>query len=429
MIRYLLVTTLLSFLSNAHTLKDILHHIDKSPALKSADMAVIASKERALATKGLNMPSIDIDFKAIHLKDTPTMILHFPALPIPTSDLPMGSRDNFEGEISISYPLFSGFAITSKIEQSRLKAEQSRLKRKDLQRELYLKAIELFGSIKSIESAIKAQKKAKKAMQDALKKAKGFYSNGLIPPSELYNIKAKLYEIDSTLAKTHSQKTKLLNMLSYLSDTKIRYIEGQINTKIPSAKILKQLAHKNRSDILALKRVLNINDEQIKLAKSTLYPKVALKAGLKRHGDTLSLNGDGYTNADNSYIAMDINYNLYSGGKDIHNIESARYLKLSNESKLIDYINRVDTDIDNAYSDLTALRYQLKSASMQLKAQREYYKLTLGRFENQMASADELSRAIASLANAKAKKSAIIYSIEVQKARIGLLGGLGVNNR
>ncbi len=421
---FAVIVSILTLASNAHTINEILKYIDKSPALKSADMAVSASYENALSIEGLNMPSIDIDFKAIHLKDTPTMTLHFPSLPIPTSPLPTATKDRFEGEISITYPIFTGFAISSKIAQSKLEAKRAKLKEQDLRRNLYLKAVILFGSIKRIESAIKAQKEAKRAIEDALKKAKGFYSNGLIPLSELYNIKAKLYEIDSNLAKSYSEKEKLLNTLSYLANTPISHIEGSIDATIPTSKKLKALAHKNRADILALKKILDINNEQIRFAKSTLYPKVAIKAGLKRHGDSLSLNGDGFTNADSSYIAMDINYNIYSGGKDIHRIESARYLKLSNQSKLIDYIHRVDSQIENAYSDLRALKYRLKSATMQLKAQREYYRLILGRFENQMASADELSRAVASLANSKAQKKAIIYSIEVQKTKIRLLGGL-----
>ena len=411
---------------NAQTLDDILRCIDKSPAIKSADMAIDATYENALSKEGLNMPSIDIYLKAMHLKDTPTMTLNLPAIPIPTSPLPTATKDRFEGEISISYPIFTGFAITSQIHLSQLEVEKAKLKQKDLKRNLYLKAITLFGSIKSINSAIKSQKEAKRATKAALKKAQGFYSHGLIAPSELYNIKAKLYEIESILAQSYSKREKLLNTLSYLTNTPIKHIDGSIDINLPSLKKLKAIAHKNRADILVLKKILDINDEQIKLAKSTLYPQIAIKAALKRDGDSLSLNGDGYTNADNSYIAMGINYNLYSGGKDIHRIESARYLKLSNQSKLIDYIHRVDSQIDNAYSDLKALRYRLKSATMQLKAQREYYRLTLGRFENQMASADELSRAIASLANIKAQRETILYSIKVQKAKIRLLGGLQI---
>ena len=416
--------TLFIITINAKSLSNILHLIDSSPAINSADMLINATEQMSLAKEGLNMPSIDIDLKASHLKDTPTMILHFPALSMPTSDIPMGKRDNFEGEISIAYPLFTGFAISAQINQSHLETQKAILRKKDLKRKLYLKATQLFAEIKVTQAYIKAQLQAKKAMQEALKKAKGFFKQGLIAPSELYNIKSKLYKIDSIIRKSYSNKNKLLNTLSYLANTKITEVNGDISNKIPSSKRLKILAHQHRSDILALKKLLDINDEQIKLAKSSLYPKVALKAGLKRHGDTLALNGDGYTNADNSYIAMDINYNLYNGGKDIHTIESARYIKLSNQSKLIDYIHQVDMQIDNAYSDLKALRYRLKSAKMQVKAQKEYYRLTLGRFENQMASADELSRAIASLANAKANKEAIIYSIKLLKAKIKLLGGI-----
>ena len=61
---------------------------------------------------------------------------------------------------------------------------------------------------------------------------------------------------------------------------------------------------------------------------------------------------------------------------------------------------------------------------MELKAQKEYYKLTKGRFENQLASADELSRAIADFYKAKAKVSVLKSQIFIQTTKIGLLAGL-----
>ena len=64
------------------------------------------------------------------------------------------------------------------------------------------------------------------------------------------------------------------------------------------------------------------------------------------------------------------------------------------------------------------------AAKEQLKSQEEYYKLIKGRFENALSSADELSRAIADLAKAKANIQQYKAKIFFQKYKILLQAGL-----
>ena len=65
-------------------------------------------------------------------------------------------------------------------------------------------------------------------------------------------------------------------------------------------------------------------------------------------------------------------------------------------------------------------------AKKRVKAAREYAKLVQGRFANQLASADELSRAIAKEAEAKATLEAVRAQIFAKKAQVALLVGLGI---
>jgi len=132
----------------------------------------------------------------------------------------------------------------------------------------------------------------------------------------------------------------------------------------------------------------------------------------------------GIMNADESYIGASLSWNLFDGFSDEHTIEAARYKKLSAAMSLADYKNRVKTELDNAFLQLAALKSRLLSAKMEVKAQEAYYRLTEGRFENQLASADELSRSIADLAAARAKVSALKSQIFSQKAAILLMSGL-----
>lgn len=412
-------------LLSAQSYRSIVEKIAETPALQSARLMEKAAEEMAVAAEGKNLPSLDADLQGAWLKDTPTMILHFPGLPGPTQAVPMGRTRNFIGELKLSYPLFTGFAVSAEIDRSRLEAQRARLKVLDAKRNLFLQATQLYGAIEATEATLRALVEAKKATLSALKKAEGLYKNGLIPPADLYNIKARVYDVEASITEARSRREQLLNQLSYLAGIRVDRLHGTIALPaIPASGTLKERAYRSRGDLRALQTLLRVDDAQIRLAESRYYPTVGVAAALKRQGDTLALNGDGFTNPDRSYVGVDLSWNLFNGGADRHRVEAARYKRLSAASSLLDYRRRVATGIDNAYAQLRALRSKLQSARMRVKAQQEYYQLTRGRFDNQMASADELSRSIADLANARALKATLQSQIRVQRAKIWLLSGV-----
>jgi len=408
---------------SAEGYRELVQRLEAAPMLRSAALMGAAAREQALAAEGRNLPSLDLMFRGAWLKETPTMTLHTglgPAQP-----LPMGKKRQFVGELRLSYPLFTGFAVTAQIDRNRWEAVRARLKRLDLRRNLILRLTGLYGAVRAQRRVLVAQIEAKKAMLSARKKAEGLYKNGLLPPADLYKIRAKVYEVDAQIAQTRSRIGQILNELGYLTGCSVHSVAGPIVLhSLPGKARLKRRAFAQRSDLRALRALLKVDEAQIRLAESRYYPTVALAAGLKRHGDTPALRGDGFTNADQSYVGMNISWNLFNGQSDRHHLEAARYKRLASAQQLLDYRHRIATEIDNAYLDLRTLRAKHRSAVMQVKAQAEYAKLTRGRFDNQLAGADELSRAIADLANAKALEGGLQEQIRIQRAKIWLLAGV-----
>jgi outer membrane protein TolC len=414
--RYGIVWLLLGLgLLQAESYRELIGRLERSPLLKSAALMKEAAGERALAAEGKNLPMLDLYLQGAWLKDTPTMILHTGLGP--SQPLPMGKTRQFVGELRLSYPLFTGFAVSADIDRSRWEAERARLKTLDLKRNLILQLTELYGTVRATRKVLAAQREAGTAMLSALKKAEGLYKNGLLPPADLYNIKAKVYEVEAQIAQTRSRIGQLLNRLGYLTGTKVKSVDGGITLRtLPSSGKLKEAAQRRRSDLRALQALLKVDEATIRLAESRYYPTVGVAAGLKRHGDTLALNGDGFTNADRSYVGVNLSWNLFNGQSDRHNAEAARYKHLATAARLLDYRRRIATEIDDAYLELKALKAKLRSARMQVKAQEEYCKLTRGRFDNQLAGADELSRSIADLASAKARVAALEEQIRIHRS-------------
>ena len=395
----------------------IVKSIDDSLVLKSAKELQKAKEFSYKAEKGKLYPSLEISLDAIKLEETPTVKFG-------QMKLPMGTKNRFEGEIGVRYPLFSGFAISALVDRAKLESEEAKLKVLDLKRELILKASYIYSLILSLKAKEEALREAKKAVDLSYKKALGLYKNGLLTISEVYNIKAKKFDIDSIITETKAKKKKLLNSLSYILDKKIKDAEkpGKEIKSFDRENAIKS-ALENREDIKSLKKLLEIDKKDIELAKSRFYPSIVAAAGLKRKGKDLSLNGDGYTNANENYAAVKISWNLFSGFSDKNVLEAAKRKKIASLLKLKDYENKVINEIEDAFLDMEAVMAKIKSAKEEVKAREEYYKLTYGRFENKFASADELSRAISDLAGAKAKLSALKNELFYQKVRIKLLSG------
>ncbi len=406
----------------AQNYTQLLHNVDNSLILKSAKKLTQSAKKMSEAAKGANLPSLNLSLHGIYLKDTPTMYLHLPQTPV--MGLPMGKKEQWQGELRLTYPLFSGFAITASIDKARLAYEKAKLKTKDLKRNLYLNTTTLYSSIYALKQRLKAQKKAKEAIDLAYKKAKGLYDKGLLAPSELYNIEAKRYDIKAQIIQTKSQIGSLFNELSLLLNTKVDSIGTLLPLSTPKKRDILQYALHHRDDLLALKKALHIDKQDEILAKSSYYPKIALLAALKRHGDSISLNGDGFTNADQSYVAAAVEWNLFNGFSDKNKIQAAKIKTLATMTQIRQYKNQIKTQINNAFIKLRTIFNKIQSVKAEVKARKAYYKLTFGRFENQLASADELSRSIADLAAARAKLSALRASLFNQKSKIYLLAGL-----
>ncbi|MCL4431488.1 MAG: TolC family protein [Epsilonproteobacteria bacterium] len=417
------ISLILPTLMWGQTYNEVIESLNTSLSVQSAQQIQKAAYENSKITEGKNYPSIDATLSFIRFKETPSVTFYSPT----PQTAPMGTKNHTEGAITITYPLFSGFAIGAANEKATIEYEKAGLALSDLKRNLYLNATQLYGNIISQDSMIQAHTEAKKAMEDAYAKAKGFYDHGLLAPAELYAIEAKQHSVEAQLSQAKNRKKQALNQLSYLTHSDIKDATPFTDTlAIPEHNDLVTIALIKREDLKALAKGLDLALGDITLAKSQYYPNIALVGAVKHQGNTLELNGDGYSNANKSYAGATASWNLFNGLSDSHAVQAAQAQKLSAQLTYEDYKNKVTMEIDNAYEELNTLESMLHSAQMEVKAAQEYTNLTRGRFDNKLASADELSRAIADLSSIKAKEAILKSDLFTQKATLWLLGGLKV---
>ena len=384
--------------------REILELAANNLQVRAAKVKTEAFTKAYEAAKGANYPRLDLEYGATYLQDKPVMYVDSQ---MGRTAWQIGPQNHYEGSLTLSYPFFSGFAITAGIHKAKLESVKASLEEGDVKRNITLSVVSIYSQTVAVKEIISAKNEALHAAEESLKKAQGFYDQGLIPISQVYNIKAKAYEIDSDLIHTQYEKKMLLNQLSHLVDTTIYAVEGLPGYQPLELALLVDEALREREDIKAIQTALEIREEEITIAKSRNYPEVSLFAQARRTGDSLKIDGDDFTNKNKSSVGVLFSYNLFDGLNTKRNIEAAKRNAKMVEYLHNDYRNRIRTEITNSHLTFRSFQDELKAADKRLDAQEAFYELTMGRFENQLTSTDELSRAIADLAAAKAKYFAL----------------------
>jgi len=397
----------------AENFTQISNLINNSLKIKMQKQKIEIYSHKMQAQKGLDYGSLDVSYNYSHLKYNPIMRTKIPGM----TQMKVGDKDNYSFELKYSYPLFSGFAISSNIEKSKLQKIKEELNLKNIKRILTLQSGQIYANIYALKEKLKALQKAKKAVISAVDLSKALFEEGLLNIPSLEDIKAKKYEIQAEISNTKSQISSLLNSLSYILNKKIVLISSLEDIKIKTPNF------ENRADVKAIKTTLKIADKDIKLAKSKFYPQIGLQVGIKREGTNAKITQNDYQNIDKSYIALGINYNIFSGGTDKAMLEMAKIQKLSAIIYYNDYLNKIKTDYENDKFALNALKSELKASLKEVKARESYFHYMKDKFKEGLVCATDLDDSISKLAKARAQKSFIESQLFFTKLTLKLNGG------
>ena len=403
----------LPLLLGAISFNDIQKEITNSFKYKIAKTNVEIYKEKLKIAKSKLYGKITLNYQATHLFSTPYLNITIPSLGTSKIEL---SKNNYVGSIVYSYPIFSGFLITSLISKSKLELIKSKLELENVKRELILNSAKIYSDIYAINANINALKEAKKALFISYEKAKYFYKENLINKSELDEIEAKYYELKANIKELEAKKEALINTLSYLINKQIK--------DISTVKVKKETFNpnfQNRADIKAIRLTLNIKDKDILIAKSKLYPQVALQVGIKKEANNVWLNRNEFQNVDKSFIGVGIEYSFDLGIKP--SIEIAKKAKLNAYMFYNDYLNKIKTDYNNDLALYKALFVNLKAVNKEIKARKSYYDLIQAKFNEGLVDSVKLNEAISKLAISKSKKEAIKAKIFFLNVKLKLNGG------
>jgi len=402
--RFLAALPLAGMILHAQTLPELIASSKSAPILLAAHANSAVAEAQTGTAQSAAYPSLDASLTGTYLKEKPVVYLQssFSGLP-PGTTMQTQAQELYFGAVRLTYPLFTGFAVTAGIDAAKLEAMKAHLSEEDTRRNLDLQLVQAYAEAVAAKNLGSADDEAAKAIQSSLEKAQGFYDKGLLAESELLRIKADRLAVDSALIRDKNRFETALLRLSYLSDTNVTSVSPLPLPQQTESEAAVQEALTKRPDLQALKAQLQLAKTRQKAADSGYYPSVSLYGQLASQGDTLALDGDGFTNKDKSAAGFEVTYNLFSGFKTRSEHEAAVQAQLSSQWAVTAYEKQIETEIRSSLLSLHSLRSEREAAGLRLEAEQAYCARVEGQFAQQLADADLLGRAVAARARARSE--------------------------
>ncbi|MBN2419153.1 MAG: TolC family protein [Deltaproteobacteria bacterium] len=330
------------------------------------------------------LPKLSTSYGYTRLDKPSTVNLSIPGFGYTSMEI--SQQDNYQWKGTITQPVFTGFALISAYELAKLGIDRSEIEFELQKLDLILNVKEAYFNILETDKAVQVALKALELLKSHVEVAKGFYNAGKIPVNDLLKSEVELANAQQELVNVRNSsrmaRCAFNALLSKPVDLPVDVED--ILTFIPREEDFYdnlEKAFENRPEI----KILDINiletEQQLRLAKSKLYPEISIKYDYIREGDTPGVNGSELQRSSRWEAMAICSWTFWEWGKTHYSIKEK--MSLLNELKqlrmsLTDIIQlelkEALLDLEAAEKNIPATRIAVEQAEENLRVSEERYK-------------------------------------------------------
>lgn len=306
------------------------------------------------------------------------------------------------GMASVSFPLYSGGRIKYGIESAKYLEQAMQLDAEHDRMQVVLNTVNACINLYKAYTAIELVQENLQQAQQRVKDFTNMEKNGLLARNDLMKAELQASTVELTLldAQTNYKLASVnMNLMMGLPE-QTALVPDKSGLALPDSikdfDTYEQEALAGRKDVTALTYREKVADVDVKTAKSAYYPTLGLTAGYVAADIPGLLT---VTNAVN--IGVGIKYDLASLWKTKTRIQQAKLkvqeIKLS-EGMLADNIR---LDVNRAYQNYLVSRKKIDVYEKSVAQAEENYRITKNKYDNSLASTQELLDADVALLQSK----------------------------
>jgi outer membrane protein TolC len=259
------------------------------------------------------LPKLSASYSYTRFDDQPYLIFQNMKIPIVTNDL-------YHWNLAIVQPIFTGYALSTKYEMAKLNIDL-----KEVERQLAI--LDMTRSVKTAYYNVLLTKKVLRVADDAVENleahvadAEQFYKHDIIPQNDLLQSQVALANARQNREKARAANEMALsafNMLLGVGMNEPTQIAdaADLSARLFSLDQLTTSALAKRPELRGLRIGIRNADNAVALAKSALYPEVALIGSYDRAGDNVAASNNPYFNDHFATVSLMAKWHIFKWGK------------------------------------------------------------------------------------------------------------------
>ena len=400
--------------------KSISQALDSSYKIKARNERIEQANDVMKQSRADFLPKLGTAYSYNRLSEPPISRTSLFGTGIP---LVVGTEDNYRWTWFLRQPIFTGFALISSFRLSELGIDQSQLEM-DLEKlDLVLRVKEVYFNILGADKAVEVAQTTVESLTQTVKVARSFFEVGMIPVNDVLRAEVELANAQQSLvrAKNLAQTTR-----STFNTVLVRPVNSPVEVEdilvfkpeVGEFDAYVKTALENRPEIKLLDVSLLQADQQIRLAKSKYYPEIAFTYQYISEGDSASVSGSRYVDANHWEALIVANWTFWEWGKTYfagREKESVRRQLLETKADVEDGIR---LQVKQSMLDLDSSAKNIPTTQKGVDAGEENLRVNAERYKAQVSTITDLLDAQTLLARSRLDYYRALYDNNQARARL-----------
>ena len=340
---------------------------------------------------------------------------------IPGSEL--NTHDNYQWKTTITQPLFTGFALLSSFELSKLGIDLSEIELELEKLSIALRVKESYFNILEADRAVEVAGKAVESLESHVKVAGSFYKVGMIPINDLLKAEVELANSHQNLVKAQNASRLARAAFNVILSRPINepvQVEDILNYQPEAGDFDVHLnsALKNRPEI----RVFDINllqtDQQKKLARSKYFPEMAVTYDYIKEGDHPDVAGSPFHDKGRWQVMAVCSWTFWEWGKTHYSVKEQESIKRQLIQARSAFIDQIGLEIKQAVLELSTTEKNIPTTKKAVEQAEENLRVSQERYKAQVTTSTEVLDAQTLLTQARTNYYNSLYDHNLAKAKL-----------
>lgn len=397
--------------------------LDRSPTLEAARSREQAAEDNRSEARAGFLPKASAAYGYTHLTDDPY-------INVAGHQNVINYTDQHHWEVRLTQALFTGFSVSAQYARAALLRDIRQLELEAAKMDVVQRVRTAYFKMLGAEKAEAVARSAVAHLEAHAADAQSYFIQGLIPHNDVLKARVALADARQNLQRSSAAVALARADLNLLLERPMESalqpveIDLQPSDMAETLEQLTRLAVSQRPELKAMQTAMQAAEEQIRQARSSYYPKVALIGKYERNGAELGVQENDFSNIENTSVAIQATWEFFDAGRTRAQVAAAGHARQALEGDRRQLQNKVLLETQKAYQDLMVAQHNIATAAAAREQARENWRVTNRRFAAQLATTTDVLDARRDLTQMESAYFSAFYNLYIARADLDRAVGM-----